>query len=48
VYTWADFTLPECTCGISRDNPRVPRADHFKVDADPKNKLKNEIEVLNS
>jgi hypothetical protein len=32
----AVFTLPECTCGLSRDNPRGPRADLFKFDAPPK------------
>jgi hypothetical protein len=48
MYMWADFTLPECTRGLSRDNPRVPRADLFRVDAHPKNKLKTKIEVLNS
>jgi hypothetical protein len=48
VYTWEDFTLPKCTHGLSRDNPCVPRADLFKIDAHTKNKLNNEIEVLTS
>jgi hypothetical protein len=48
VYTRADFTLPECTHGPSRDSPHVPRADFFKVDTHPKNELKDKIEELNS
>jgi hypothetical protein len=48
VYMRENFTLPECTCGLSRDIPHVPRANLFKVDAHLKNKLKNAIKVLNS
>jgi hypothetical protein len=48
VYTRENFTLPECTSDLSRDSPCVPRADLFKVDAHPKNKLNNKIEVLNN
>jgi hypothetical protein len=48
VYTRADFTLPKCTRSLSRDSPGVPRANLFKINAHPKDKLNNEIEVLNS
>jgi hypothetical protein len=48
MYTRADFTLPECTHGLSRDNPCVPMADLLKVDAHPKNERKFKIEELNS
>jgi hypothetical protein len=48
VYTRAGFTLHACTRGLSLDNPRVPRADLFEVDAHPKNKLNAKMEVLNS
>jgi hypothetical protein len=40
--------MPKCTHSLSRDSPRVPRAKFFKVDAHPKNKLKDKIEELNS
>jgi hypothetical protein len=43
VYTCEEFTLPECTCGLSRDNPRGPRDDFLKVDTP----LKNETQYIN-
>jgi hypothetical protein len=48
VYTRAGFSLHACTCGLSMDNPRVPRDDLFEVDAHPKNQLNDKREVLNS
>jgi hypothetical protein len=47
MYTRAAFTMPKCTRGLSKDNPRVPRADLFKVDTHPKNELNDKIEELN-
>jgi hypothetical protein len=43
VYTRAEFTQPECTCSLSRDNPHGPRADLLKVNAP----LKNETQCKN-
>jgi hypothetical protein len=48
MYTWAEFTLPEFTHGLSKDSSRGPRANLLKVDTHPKNKLKRKIEELNS
>jgi hypothetical protein len=48
VYTRAGFSLHACTCRLSLDNSRVPRADLFEVDAHPKNQLNAKREVLNS
>jgi hypothetical protein len=48
VYMQEVFTLPECTSGMSRDNPRGPRADLLKVDAHPKNEMKRKNKELNS
>jgi hypothetical protein len=39
MYTCAGFSLHACTHRLSLDNPRVPRADLFEVDAHPKNNL---------
>jgi hypothetical protein len=43
VYTHAEFTLPKCTRGLSRDSPHGPRADLLKVEAP----LKNETQCTN-
>jgi hypothetical protein len=43
MYMWAEFTLPECTRGLSRDSPHGPGADLLKVDAP----LKNETQCKN-
>jgi hypothetical protein len=47
VYTQAGFALPECTRGLSRDSPRGPRADLFKVDAHAKKEMQSKIKELN-
>jgi hypothetical protein len=43
VYTRGELTMPECTCGLSRDIPRGPRADLLRVDTP----LKNETQCTN-
>jgi hypothetical protein len=48
VYTWAVFTLPECTRGLSRDSPHGPRTNLLKIDAHPKNEMKRKNKELNS
>jgi hypothetical protein len=48
VYTRAGFTLPECTCGLSKDSPRGPRADLLKVNTHPKNEMQRKNKELNS
>jgi hypothetical protein len=48
VYMRAGFTLTECTCDLSKDSLRGPRADLLKVNAHPKNEIKRKIKELNS
>jgi hypothetical protein len=47
-YPWAGLALHTGTHGLSLDNPCLPRADLFEVDAHPQNQLKAINEVLNN
>jgi hypothetical protein len=46
VYTRVEFTLPKCTCGLSSDSPRGPRADLLKVDSPQKNGTQSKNKYL--